>query len=227
VSNRVVLVTGANRGLGLEFARQYQAAGWSVIGTVRDVKAATELAAFGVHAEALDVADAESVAALARRLDGRRIDLLINNAGIYVERGERQSGFDADSFERILRVNVLGPAQVTQALLKNLRAGAGKTIVCLTSELGSIELNTSGGFYGYRESKAALNMFVRSIAAELASAGFVCIAMSPGWVKTDMGGPGAPLTPKRSVASMSKVIDNLKPADTGKCWSYDGSQLPW
>src|SRR5262249_37452997 len=130
-------------------------------------------------------------------------------------------------FAHVMEVNALGPARVTQALLPNLRAGAGKTIVCITSGLGSLEMNTSGGFYGYRESKAALNMFVRSIAAELAGEGFTCIAMSPGWGKPDMGGPNAELTPEDSIRGMRKVIDGLKPADTGQSWNHDGKILPW
>jgi NAD(P)-dependent dehydrogenase (short-subunit alcohol dehydrogenase family) len=227
MAKRIMLVTGANRGLGLELARQYHADGWSVIGTARDVDEATKLRSLGVTVEALDVTSGESVRALARRLEGRPLDLLINNAAISGKFPAQLSALDAEEFQRVLQVNVLGPARVTQALLENLRAGSGKTIVCLTSELGSIELNTSGGFYGYRESKAALNMLVRDLAAELAGAGFVCIAMSPGWVKTDMGGPGAPLTPSESVTAMRKVIAGLKPGDTGQVWSHDGTTLPW
>jgi NAD(P)-dependent dehydrogenase (short-subunit alcohol dehydrogenase family) len=117
--------------------------------------------------------------------------------------------------------------RVTQALLPNLRAGKGKTIVSISSVLGSIEGNTSSGNYGYRESKAALDMFMRSIAAELAAEHFICIPIHPGWVRTDMGGPNAPLTVEESVAGIRKVVEGLKPSDSGKFWSYDGSNLPW
>jgi len=116
---------------------------------------------------------------------------------------------------------------VTLALLPNLRAGRGKTIVGISSGLGSIEWNRNGGFYGYRESKAALDMFMRSLAADLKGDGFICIAIIPGWVKTDMGGPEAPLTPEQSVGGMRKVIDGLKPEDSGKFWSHDGTNVPW
>src|SRR6185436_18119114 len=119
------------------------------------------------------------------------------------------------------------PVRVTQALLPNLRLGHGKSIVDITSSLGSISLDQQGGFYGYRESKAALDMFTRSVAAELAPEGFLCIAMDPGWVKTDMGGPDAQLTPEQSISGMRKVIDGLKPDDTGKFLSHDGSNVPW
>jgi NAD(P)-dependent dehydrogenase (short-subunit alcohol dehydrogenase family) len=179
-----------------------------------------------VKVKELDVTDAESVAALARRLDGQTIDLLINNAGV-TSSTSQLADIDLEDFQHILQVNVLGPVRVTQALSKNLRAGSGKTIVCITSALGSLTYNTGGGFYGYRESKAALDMFVRNIAAELASAGFICIAMSPGWVKTDMGGPDAQLTPEQSITGMRKVIDGLKPADNGNSWNYDGKNVAW
>ncbi len=117
--------------------------------------------------------------------------------------------------------------RVTQALLPNLRAGKGKTIVGITSGLGSIAWNVNGGYYGYRESKAALDMFTRTLAAELEPEGFVCIALMPGWVKTDMGGPNATMTPEQSIAAMRKVIDQLKPADSGKLFNFDGTNPPW
>jgi NAD(P)-dependent dehydrogenase (short-subunit alcohol dehydrogenase family) len=229
-ARRTVLVTGANRGIGLEFARQYRAAGWQVIATARDPGAAKDLKALGVGVRIvpLDVTRPESVAALAASLGNEPIDLLINNAGQGV-------GFEIrplrelkmDEFERVMQVNALGPVRVTQALLPNLRAGKGKTIVGISSVLGSIASNQEGGFYGYRESKAALDMFLRSLAAELKGEGFICIALVPGWVKTDMGGPNAPLTPEESVAGMRQVLAGLKPQDSGKFWSHDGSNIPW
>ncbi|HKQ96440.1 MAG TPA: SDR family oxidoreductase [Candidatus Polarisedimenticolia bacterium] len=227
---RTVLVTGANRGLGLEFARQYHAAGWKVIGTARKPDEAADLKALGdgVRVLPLDVTKPESVKALAASLAKEPIDLLINNAGQGVGfEGGRLEKLKIDQFEQVLQVNTLGPVRVTQALLPNLRAGKGKTIVGISSGLGSIEWNSEGGFYGYRESKAALDMFMRSLAGELKSEGFICIALIPGWVKTDMGGPEAPLTPEESVTGMRKVLDGLKPADTGKFWSHDGTNVPW
>jgi NAD(P)-dependent dehydrogenase (short-subunit alcohol dehydrogenase family) len=230
-SRRTVLVTGANRGLGLEFARQYHAAGWNVIATARDPAKAFDLKSIGddVRIVQLDVTSADSVAAMAKSLDGQPIDLLINNAGV----GVGLSGdtplerLRIEEFENVLRVNAIGPVRVTQALLPNLRAGQGKMVVSLTSVLGSITANGQGGFYGYRESKAALDMFVRDVAAELKPEGFICIAIHPGWVKTDMGGPDAQLTPEQSVTSVRAVLDRLKLADTGEFWSYDGRRLPW
>lgn len=224
---RTVLITGANRGLGLEFARQYHEAGWDVIATARDPDAAADLKALGVSIEALDVADAASVAAMAQRLQGRPIDLLINNAGIAGGPAGRLEGAKMDDFERTMQVNTSGPMRVTQALLANLRAGQGKMVVSISSKLGSIELNTGGRSYGYCVSKAALNMFMRNLAAELRGAGFICIAMSPGWVQTDLGGPSAQLTPEQSIKGMKKVIDGLKPEDSGKFWNHEGAIVPW
>jgi NAD(P)-dependent dehydrogenase (short-subunit alcohol dehydrogenase family) len=227
---RTVLVTGANRGIGLEFARQYHGAGWRVIATARDPEAAKDLKALGagVRIVPLDVTRPESVAALAASLQGEPIDLLINNAGQGVGfRIRPLADLDMDEFERVMQVNALGPVRVTQALLPNLKAGKGKTIVGLSSVLGSITANRQGGFYGYRESKAALDMFLRSLAAELGPDGFICIALNPGWVKTDMGGPDAQLAPEESVSGMRKVLEGLKPGDSGKFWSYDGTNIPW
>lgn len=228
---KVVLITGANRGLGLEFAKEYCDAGWTVFATAREPDKADELLKLGerVHVVQLDVTDAASVAALAKSLEKQPIDLLINNAGagVSIDGGPRLEQLKMADFERLMQVNAFGPVRVTQALLPNLRAGKGKTIVGITSGLGSITWNTAGGFYGYRESKAALDMFLRTIAAELKPEGFICVAMMPGWVKTDMGGPNATLTPEESVTGMRKVFDRLKPADSGKLWNYDGTTAPW
>lgn len=221
-----VLITGANRGLGLEFARQYAADGWQVIGTARSPDKADELNALSVEVAQLDVANQASVDALVQSLEGRPIDLLINNAGIF-PRVNKIEEVNFDDYSRTIAVNTLGPVRVTHALLPNLRRGNKKTIVNITSRLGSISLNDFGAFYGYRESKAALNMFTKTLAVELDSEGFTCLTIHPGWVKTDMGGPNASLTPEESIRGMRAVIQKLGPADTGTYWSYSGEQVPW
>lgn len=221
-----VLITGANRGLGLEFARQYAADGWTVIGTARNPDEAEELKGLSVEIFALDVADPASIDALAQSLDGRPIDLLINNAGIFPRVGKIDE-IDFDDYSRTLAVNTLGPVRVTRALLPNLRRGELKMIAGLSSNLGSIAENERGNFYGYRESKAALNMFTKTLAAELGPEGFTCVVLTPGWVQTDMGGPNATLTPVESIAGMKAVLDKLTPADNGTFWSYNGNQMPW
>ena len=224
---KTVLITGANRGLGLEFARQYAEAGWKVIGTARKPAEATDLAELGVRVMQLDVADAESVAKLAATLEDQPIDLLINNAGMANRDGMDFEKMGFDGVERVLAVNTIGPMRVTRALLPNLRAGDGKQIVHISSGLGSIEENTDGGFYGYRESKAALNMFNRSLASNYKDEGFTCVVMSPGWVRTDMGGPEATLSVEESIAGMKKVIDGLTTDDTGSFQSWDGKNRLW
>ena len=218
------LVTGANRGIGLAFAKALRARGDGVVAAVRRPEKARALAALGARVEQLDVADRESIKGLARRLEGVPLDVLINNAAI---------GDDGPPFERLsvaelemtLRVNATGPAAVTQALLPNLRAGSRRAVVNLSSGLGSISTNETGGWIAYRVSKAALNQLTRAIAAELRRERFVCVAISPGWVRTDMGGPGAELSPEESVAAMLKVIDRLGPKDSGRA-SASGHDLP-
>jgi NAD(P)-dependent dehydrogenase (short-subunit alcohol dehydrogenase family) len=225
-SSRVVLITGANRGLGLEFARQYKEAGWQVIGTARKVDSATELQELGVTVVQLDVTDANSVARMATDLDGRPIDLLINNAGV-LSIQDSLPETDIEAVAWALNVNTLGPMRVSQALLPNLLEGKGKTIVSISSGLGSLELNGGGRFYGYRESKAAMNMFTRSLAVELRDEGFIVIVMDPGWVKTDMGGQNATLTPEQSIRSVRAVIDGLASEDTGTFKKHNGETVPW
>lgn len=222
----VVLITGANRGIGLELAKQYVAEGWQVIGTARDTSSASELRITGAKVFQLDVTDEASITVLARDLDEQPIDLLINNAGIQPLMWKLDD-IDFDAYERALQVNTIGPVRVTRALLPNLQRGDGKTIINVTTNLSSIAENENGGFYGYRESKAALNMFNKSLAAELAPEGFICIVLHPGWVRTDLGGPNAPLDVEESVRGMTSVIRSLKPADNGKFFTYAGENMPW
>ena len=223
--SHTVLITGANRGLGLEFARQYAADGWTVIGTARRPADAEDLSALDVEVLQLDVADRESIAAFAASLDGRSIDLLINNAGIFPRVSEIEN-VDANDYLQTLVVNTLGPVLVTQAVMPNLRGGELKQVVNITSGLASIERN-SGGYYGYRESKAALNMFTSSLAAELGPDGFTCLALHPGWVRTDMGGANANLSPEESVSSMRAVLGKLTAEDNGRYLGYDGTEVAW
>lgn len=222
----VVLVTGANRGLGLEFVQQLQAKGYELIGTARSPEKASELKATGARVEQLDVADAESVAALAKRLEGESIDILINNAGILNRSDSSLDTLDFDEMNRAFQVNSLGPLRVTHALLPNLRAGKSKTVVSITSRLGSIELST-GGLYSYRASKTALNQINKSMSVELAPEGFTCVVMHPGWVRTDMGGQSATLSKAESISGLIKVIEGLAPENTGQFFNYDGETLPW
>lgn len=225
-SPHTYLVTGANRGLGLEFARQLTARGDVVLATTRDPGKADDLKATGARVLPLDVAEDASLASFREAIKGERIDILINNAGVSSDSKSLES-LKADELARVLRINAIGPLMVAQAALTPLRAGVRKTVVNITSILGSIANNHGGSSYGYRGSKACLNMFTACMANELKNEGFTCIAIHPGWVQTDMGGPNATLTPEKSIAIMLKTIDALKPDDTGRYLNTDGTTLPW
>jgi NAD(P)-dependent dehydrogenase (short-subunit alcohol dehydrogenase family) len=226
------LVTGANRGIGLELCRQLVARGDGVVAAVRDPSAAGALRAFDpgdgrlvIHA--CDVADDASVRGLAVALGDAALDVLINNAGVWG--GEHQSLRDFDPVEavRTYEINALGAVRVTIALLPHLRRGTVKKIVHVTSGMGSIEDNTSGGSYGYRMSKAALNMAARSMAVDLRGDGIACAVINPGWVKTDMGGAHAPTPVDDSARGMLAAIDALDLSTSGTFLHWKGRHYPW
>ncbi|HEY0282198.1 MAG TPA: SDR family oxidoreductase [Rhizomicrobium sp.] len=225
-----ILVTGANRGIGLEFVRQYAAEGADIIACCRKPSEAKELQALAktgkVRAMALDVGDASSAAALAQVLRGEAIDILINNAGIYGpdERSARESYYDG--FARTFRINSIGPLLVSQALRDNLLAGRDKKLAVLTSKMGSISDSGSGAL-AYRASKAAVNMIMHVLAREWAADGILVAILHPGWVKTDMGGPGALITPQESVAGLRARIAELSPQTSGRYLDYRGKEIAW
>jgi NAD(P)-dependent dehydrogenase (short-subunit alcohol dehydrogenase family) len=228
-----VLVTGANRGLGLEFARQYGADGWKVYAACRapgEAQALRDLAAASggrIEVMALDVRDTASVRAAAAKLAGVAIDLLLNNAGVGSPKGQKLGSLDYAAWQRVLDTNTLGPMRVTEAFLGNVEQGSQKKVVTITSKMGSIDDNGSGGSYAYRSSKAAVNMVVKSLSIDLADRGITCIVVHPGWVRTDMGGPSGLISPEQSIAGIRKLIAGLEPADAGKFFNYDGQPIPW
>ncbi len=220
------LITGANRGIGLELARRAREEGQRLIVTARKPKEASELAALGVDVRALDVASDESVSALARDLAGVPIDVLVNNAGV-MGRSVPFESIDTAEILRTIDINALGALRVTRALLPNLRLGRGRKVAQMTSKMGSIADNTSGGAYAYRMSKAALNMMNKSLALDLSSEGFVCLVLHPGWVRTKMGGTNAPLEPSESASGLYEVIANAKSSANGSFLDWRGEQIPW
>lgn len=228
-----VLVTGASRGLGLEFTRQYAADGWRVFAACRGPNDAKDLqlvaaeSAGHVRILQMDVTDSASVRAAVAELKGEAIDLLLNNAGVGGPPGQRLGGLDYDAWARVLEANTLGPMRVSEAFLENVAQSRQKRFVTITSGMGSIEDNTSGGRYAYRSSKAAVNMVMKSLAVDTASRGITCIVMNPGWVRTDMGGEGGTLSPEESIKAMRSVIASLKPKDTGKFLNFTGNTYPW
>ncbi len=228
-----VLVTGANRGLGLEFTRQYAADGWQVYAACRAPDAAKELQKFAeqsggrIRVLPMDVTDTASVRAAAAGLKGQPIDLLLNNAGVGGTRGERLGGLDYAAWMKVLDANSLGPMRVAEAFLDHVARGDQKRIVTVTSGMGSIADNTSGGRYSYRSSKSAVNSVMKSLAIDLAPRGITCVVVNPGWVRTDMGGPGGNLSPAESIAALRKIIAALKPEDSGKFLNWNGKTYPW
>jgi NAD(P)-dependent dehydrogenase (short-subunit alcohol dehydrogenase family) len=221
-----ILVSGAGRGLGFELARQYAADAWRVLGTVRDDAAAARLQELGAEAHIADVTDPARLREVAKTLDGEPLDVLFCNAGIIGKRGMALGRFDYDSWQEVFRVNVLGAAALAEAFVDNLARSERKVIAMMSSRLGSIT-EAGGQTLPYATSKAALNMLVKGLAATLASRGVIVVALSPGWVRTDMGGQGAPLAPEASVAGLREVIAGLKRADSGRFLSHDGSPIPW
>lgn len=227
------LITGANRGLGLEFIRQLAPRNVTAIAGARTPDAAEELKRLNARVEALDVTDNMSITGFTQSLNDQPLDILINNAGISTtdtddpREGRPMEQLELDEMSRLFEVNSIGPLRITQALLPNLRKGTKKMIVNISSNLGSIAENTEGGWYGYRASKAALNMLNRTLAVELGSEGFICVVIHPGWVRTDMGGPEAPLSPEQSVSGMLNVIDRLTMEDNGRFLDYNGQTMPW
>lgn len=223
-----LLITGSNRGLGLEFVRQYAAEGWRVYACCRAPASASELNALAsetVTVHALDVGDFGAIEALAEELQGVAIDVLINNAGVFGD-GSPLGSIDYEVFRKTLEVNTLAPLRMTECFLPHLEKGSLKKIAHVTSRMGSIADNTSGGRYAYRSSKAALNMVNKSLSQDLGSRA-TTVVLHPGWVATDMGGPSAPLKAPESVSGMRKVIDGLSPEDTGRFFNWDGALLPW
>ena len=223
-----VLITGANRGIGLEFARQYAAAGYRVHAACRAPGSADALASLGerVTLHALDVTDHAGIEALAAGLGNEAIDILINNAGIYGE-GQEFGEIDYAAWLEVMRVNTLAPLKMAECFLPHLEAGRMKMIASLTSRMGSIAENDAGGVYIYRASKAALNAAARSLALDLAPRRITVIVFHPGWVKTDMGGPRALIDAETSVAGMRAVIEGAGPKVSGRFFNYDGAEVPW
>ena len=221
-----IFITGASRGLGLEFTRQYAAAGWSVTAACREPSRARELAALGVETVALDLADPHSIRHAAEILQGRSFDILLNNAGTYGE-GQQFGRLSEAEWGRVMLVNAIAPLKLTEAFLPHLLAGQRKLIVFLTSKMGSIADNSSGGAYIYRSSKAALNAAVKSLSIDLAPRGVTTLLLHPGWVQTDMGGPNATISPAESIEGMRRQIEAVEPGQHLKFLDYQGIHLPW
>jgi NAD(P)-dependent dehydrogenase (short-subunit alcohol dehydrogenase family) len=219
-----ILITGARRGIGLELARQYSAEGWDVVATVREPEKAAALAALGARVEPLDMIDLAAVAAFPERLGAEPLDLFIANAGISKAKWVR-SREDAEAWQEVHLVNSVAPTLLAEVLLPLVEAAGGR-MAAISSRMGSID-DSSGGYVGYRASKAALNAAWRALALGWRERPVTLVLVHPGWVRTDMGGSEAPLTAEASVAGMRRVIAGLSRSESGAFVDYRGAPVPW
>jgi len=222
-----ILITGANRGIGLELARSFAKDGWRVHACCRDPEGANELRAVDgtVVVHRLDVTDGAMVAALARELDGEAIDILFNNAGVYGPR----TGFgetDYEAWEPVFSINVFAPLRLAECFVGHVARSERKLILNMSSVMGSIA-EGGGGSYIYRSSKAALNMMTKTLSVDLAGQGIAVVAFHPGWVQTDMGGSHATVDVRDSVKGLRQIVAGLSTEDNGGFFAYDGRKLPW
>jgi len=223
-----VLITGAARGLGLDFTKQYAAKGWKVLACARKADALKDIEG-DIHYHKLEVTDYKAVKALAAKLKGEAIDVLICNAGVGGERGSTSQDLgklEPEAWRHMFEINTLAPLMMAEAFVEHVARSQQKKMIAISSILGSIK-NNNGGRYFYRASKTALNMEWSVLARDVELKGIICVALHPGWVQTDMGGPTATLTIDQSVPGMVKVIDGLKTSDNGRFLQYDGGELPW
>jgi NAD(P)-dependent dehydrogenase (short-subunit alcohol dehydrogenase family) len=224
-----VLITGANRGLGLEYARQYADDGWRVIATCRDPEKAMELASLRgqVEIHALDIGNHGKIMSLADSLRKDAIDLLLNNAGIFGPRPSQLGHIEYDTWEEVIRINVMSPLKVCESFIAHVAASELKKIAIMSSKMGSMDDNNSGGSYVYRSAKAALNAIMKSLSVDLRPRGVSVAILHPGWVRTDMGGPSGLIDAPESVNGLRQVIESLNPENSGRFYNYDGSEIPW
>ncbi|MDB2462867.1 SDR family oxidoreductase [Algibacter sp.] len=230
--NSTVLITGANRGLGLEMAKQFSADGYHVIGTARSPERALELKETGVKVIQLDVTNQKSIDAMAASLKDVTIDILINNAGYF---GPNKIGTPSDKLDTLtpkelelcFAVNAMGPVFVTQALLPNLKKSEIKKLIYISSRASMLNNSKSSSNYGYKMSKAALNMGVVVMHNNLKKKNFIVAAIAPGHTQTDMGGENAKLTTEETIIKVKKLIENLTKEHSGALWYNDGTRLEW
>lgn len=227
-----ILITGANRGIGLELTHQFAADGWEVLACARDPGKAVELSAlqeeFGnIRIFPLDVTDYDRVGQLAEQLKDEAIDVLINNAGVLTPRAHFPDHVDPVAWRHILEVNTIAPLMIVRAFLPHICRSEKKIIANISSAVGSIAENTSGGSYYYRSSKTALNQVGKSLSVDLSDRGVTVLQLHPGWVLTEMGGPAAMITTEVSAAGLKNIIESATPKDNGHFYRYNGEQIPW
>lgn len=225
-----VMITGANRGIGLELARQYAGEGWTVVATCRNIISPGPIATISgdVRVYSLDVAEFRQIDRLADELGDLKIDLLINNAGVYGDRNDSYRDIDYNDWDKSFRVNTMAPLRVAATFLPRVVAGGGGMIATVSSVLSSVaESSPNSASYAYRTSKAAVNMAMHVFAEEVRDQNVAVILLHPGWVQTDMGGAGAAIDTKTSVQGIRKVLAGAGMAESGRLFAYDGREIPW
>jgi NAD(P)-dependent dehydrogenase (short-subunit alcohol dehydrogenase family) len=228
-----VLITGANRGLGLEFCRQYALSGWKVLACCRRPGSAQDLERLaaqqaGIQIYSLDVTDHSRIDRLAAELAGEDIDVLLNNAGVYGDsRPNKFGSIDYDRWLDVFRINTMAPVKMAEAFLPHVARSRRKLIVAITSLMGSMADNTSGDSILYRSSKAALNAAMKSLSIDLKGRGVGVLILHPGWVQTDMGGSNAPTSPNESIAGMRRMIEEFSLKNSGRFLDFRGREQPW
>ena len=230
MSSYQVLITGANRGIGLEFTKQYAADGWKVLACCREPLSAIALQALAsahsnIEILALDVANFKQIDALALQLKDTAIDVLINNAGVYPHSSFGDTNYD--DWAEAFKINAMASLKMAEAFVQHITRSQLKKIATLSSKMGSIDDNESGDSYSYRASKTAVNMVMKSLSIDLKPYGISVVTLHPGWVQTDMGGKNALVSTTTSVAGLRMVIENLNIASTGKFMAYDGKEIAW
>jgi NAD(P)-dependent dehydrogenase (short-subunit alcohol dehydrogenase family) len=230
--SRTILITGANRGIGLELSEQFARDGWQVLACCRSPDDATRLKALAerdldIEVFALDVTDQQQISALAEQLAESSIDLLLCNAGIYGPRGAAFGAVDAREWLQVLEVNTVAPLMLAQAFITQVAASQQKLVAVMSSKMGSIDDNSGGGEYIYRSSKTAVNQVVKSLSIDLADRGISAISLHPGWVRTDMGGANAEISTSDSASGLKAILQSAGPAQSGQFLEFNGSSIPW
>ena len=229
---KTVFITGTNRGLGLEFTKQFSKKNYLVFGCCRNLQNATELRKLTkrfpyIKLFQADITNSLDLEAIADELGNQHIDILINNAGVSGDHNENLENLTEESLLSVFKTNTIAPFNVIKFLYKNILAGQEKKIVNISSSMASISKNTTGGSYSYRSSKASLNALMKTLAIDLQKVDIKVLLLHPGWVKTDMGTDQAQLTPEQSVEGMLQIIENFTENEPAPFLNYKGETLPW
>jgi len=227
-----ILITGSNRGIGLELCKQYAQAGWQVHACCRQPETATELAQLAdensrITVHTLDVSDAQQITRLAKNLNSTPIDILFNNAGVYGQGDAYFGNTDESKWLECFRINTIAPLKIMESFVNNVAASEHKIIATMSSKMGSMADNGSGGSYVYRSSKAAINAVMTSAAIDLKPQNIKVAILHPGWVKTDMGGPSAEISVVECVNQLRQILKKLTPDSSGSFFDIDETVIPW